>query len=1030
MDGVLRLLGSPRRDTEAGSVELPPGQATHLASFLALRGDWVTRDEIVAMFWPEVDRRRGRHNLAQLLYAVRRSGWGNDIEVSPQRVRWPVPTDVAEFRRAASDGAWEESTQLYGGDLLEGVASPSSAALDEWLQNEREDVRDTWREATLQRSASLAQAGRWQEAARLLRRLLADDALLEEAVQRLMQAEAMAGRRDAALQVYGDFREHLAAELGLEPLEATVALAADVRSGVVAPATEQPLHAAIPDSAATAATSTATLNESDHEEDDVRPGPVRGLNELDSPFIGRSLELADLHGLLRHGAHRLVTVRGHGGTGKSRLARQLAQERSGHHADGSAWVPLADAANDADAVEAISRALGMRVEPDPEALARVLADRDLLLVLDQVEHVQGASGLAMAILDAAPAVQLLVTARSPLDVPGEAIMVLKGLAIPPRDDAADAEAYDAIALLLRAARRARPDFNPRGAEHTALVALARVLDGSPLGLELAAGWLRLLEPSEFLTEVRRDLDVVRTTAPDADPSRASLRAVFESSWSLLGESTRDALRRLAVFRGGCTRETALAVADVQLAHLLALTNRSLLRRDSGTRFVAHPVVHRFARDKLDAEPELADELEERHADFFSALATDADRRLDTPEQPAALQRLDIEGANIMAVLDRAIRRNQVDDAHALIAALGRLWRWRGRAKEGLSWCDRVRSLPGSGVASAARVKARLAEGLMLEKTGRYDAADHAFAESLADSERLGDPVLATAAHLDQATVAWRRGELTLARSLLIEVCASYRALGLEAALAGALGNLGNVMRDAGDLDAAHGCFDEALALVEAIGHVWEIANVLNNKAITFAYADDLPAARTVFERALALQRSINNRSGISTSLINLGNVNLDTGDPERAEELYREALALCEEAGDTDGVAHLNVNLGILAQWSGDYDEAHERYADALRRRRSLGARGLVAQSVSAFLDLAVARGSVERALVLAGAVRTLTERVGVPLTPRQQIVYDEALAKARAAVPPHRAADLEHRGEALSEAEVVDFALGTRVLA
>lgn len=1018
MDRSLRLLGVPLSLGTGEPLELPPGQVTHLAALLAIRADWVAREELAALFWPDAEPRRGRHNLAQLLYAIRRAPWGEGVEAEPSRVRWQVPTDVAAFRRAASDGAWEEAAEHYAGDLLEGVTEPSSPALAEWLRAEREDLRETWTEALHRRAEALAAAGRWQECARLLRRLLANDGLLEGAVQALIRAEAMAGRRDAALQVYAEFRQRLEQELGLEPLEATAELASAVRRGAVAPAE--------PSGAVEQKETFAGPQVEPSTEPDVRPGPVRGLDTDASPFVGRALELAELHGLLRAGAHRLVTVRGPGGTGKTRVGRQVARERSGHHADGAAWVPLEGAVSEADAVDAIARVMGLRVDLDALSLASALADRDLLLVLDQAEHLPDAAGLAMALLDAAPAVQIVVTSRAPLEVPGEAVLALAGLAVPPRDDAEDAEAYDSVALLLRAARRVRPDCHPEGPERTALVALTRLLDGNPLGLELAASWLRLLEPSELLAEVRRDLDVVRAEA-DPDPSRSSLRAVFESSWSLLGEGERESLRRLGVFRGGCTRESATAVADVPLATVLALTNRSLLQRQGTARFVAHPVVQQFVEEKLAELPVLAGELERRHAAYFLALAEDADRRLDTPEQRPALARLSGEGPNVVAALERAIAAERVEEAHALTAALGRLWRWHGRTREGLAWSERVRALPWSGAPTAARVRARLAEGLLLEKTGRYEEADGAFQDGLADAERLGDTALATAARLDQATVAWRRGNLSEARTLLEGVCASYRELGREPQLAGALGNLGNVARDAGDLDAAHACFDEALEIVERIGHVWEIANVRNNKAIAHAYARDLDAARDEFERALELQRSIDNLPGISMSLTNLGNVHLDTGNWERAEELYRESLALCEEIGDVDGIAHTSVNLGILAQWSGNFDTAHRYYADALRRRRELGARALVAQSVSCFLDLAVARGAHERALVLAGAVRSMVERVGVPLTAPQQSVYDEALSKAREAVPDPRATELEARGSELSEPEAIDFALGTR---
>jgi predicted ATPase/DNA-binding SARP family transcriptional activator len=1014
-DGVL-LLGVPRRRDANGETALTAGRAAQLAAYLAIRADWLARDELVALLWPDAPPQRGRHTLSQLLYQIRRTPWGHDVEAEPTRVRWRVPSDVAAFRRAAAEGAWRDATELYGGELLEGVPADGSGRFDAWLRGEREDLRESWREAVQGHADALSRDRRWSDAARLLRRLLATDDLLEEAVQALMRCEARAGRREAAVQAYEAFRTRLHEELGLDPLEATVELAAAVRSGEVAPDAASP----------------PTERRSARRDDpawarDVRPGPVDNLTADATPFVGRALELAELHQVMGRGSHRLVTLLGPGGAGKSRVARQLARERAGYHEEGAAWVPLASARDASGAVAAVARALGVRIDPEPDALVALLAAQDRLLVLDAVEHVGDLGGLVLALLDGCPDLTLLTTSRVPLDLPGEAVVPLGGLAIPPHDEADDAEGYDALGLLLRAAHRVRPTFHPRGAERTAAVALTRLLGGTPLAIEMAAGWLRMLEPSELLEEVRRDLGVLTPQGGASDPRHASLQAVFESSWGLLGRDERDALRRLAVFRGGWTRETAADVAGVPLGTLLALANRSLLQRDGTARFRAHAIVQRFAEAKLAATPELREELMLRHERYFLDLADAADRRLDTPDQPAALARLEDEEPNLIAALERALAAGRVDAAQAMIAALGRSWRWRGQVREGLHWAERVAALPGSDTPSSTRVRARLVEGLLRQDQGDYPGADLAFEEALADAEHLGNLELQAAARCDRAIVAWRRGDLASARTLLEQAIAVYREGGHEARLAGTLGNLGNIVRDGGDPQAAHARFDEALVLAERLGHVWEMANLRNNKAIAYAYQDDLDAARREFETALALQRDIDNRPGISMSLTNLGNVHLDTGEHDRARELYGEALALCEELGDRQGAAHLFVNLGVLAQWSGEHDEAHDLYGRSLRIRRELGARALAVQSVSCFLDLAVARGAHERALVLAGAVRSLAERVGVPLTARQQHVYDEALAAARAQAPAARAAELERRGEQLGEREAISFALGER---
>jgi len=990
-------------------VALPSGQALHLATYLALGDKGVPRDELASLFWPEAEARRARHNLSQLLYSLRRTAWAHDVEADGRRLRWQPGCDVQAFRRAVGDGDWERAAALYGGELLQGMDVPASGAFESWLSTEREELASSWREAALGHAAALRRDGRCSEAIPLLRRLLRTDDLLEDAVDLLVRCEAELGRRDAALRVFDRFRERLRGALGLEPLASTAELAERLRSVDDAPPADAPADQAPVTTAG-------------------RPGPgasrVRNLPDDGTAFVGRVEELADLHALADLDGHRALTIVGPGGAGKTRLARRLVRERAAGFRDGAVWVPLDTVHDEAGVLRAVATAAAVQADPTPAGLTAALAEHDLLLALDNVEHLDCAPAVASALLDGCPGLRLVLTSRAPIDVPGEVVYRLRALRLPQRDDAEDAESFDAVALFVRSARRARPDFHPAGEEHRAMVALIRELAGSPLALELAASWMGLLEPSELLREVRRDLDVLKADRDDMPRRQRSLRAVFESSWSLLGIAEQGALLRLAVFRGGCTRESAMAVADVPLGTLLALTNRSLLQRAAGGRFLAHPTVQRFGRQRLERDPALLSELDRRHGEYFLALAQRADRQLDTHEQPAALRALDADRDDLTRALERHLAGGRHASANALAAALGRYWVWRGHTHEALGWFARLRGLQAADGPTPERAAALRAEGAALAAAGRYEEAQRSFGASLAAARALGNPSLAAAAQRERATVAWRHGDLKQAAALLEEAAAGYRALGDRAALAGVLGNLGNVLRDSDDVAAAQARYDEALALAERLGHVWETANVLNNKAIAFVYQDDLDAARRTFERALELRRSIDHRPGILTCLTNLGNVALDTGDWDRAHELYDAALELARELGDREGTTHLLNNLGIVAQWEERFEEAHRFYGEALELRRELGLRGMIPQSLSCFADLAVARGAFASALVLAGAVRSLCARVGVPLTAPQQESYRTMLAAARSAVPAADADALERRGEAMATQDAIAYAL------
>lgn len=202
-------------------MELPPGLACHLAAFLALRGDWVPRDELVPLLWPEAAASRGRHNLSQLLYSWRRTSWGHDVEAAPQRLRWSPGTDVADFARALADEDWDAALALYRGALLQAAGPAPSSAFQDWLDSERDHLHAGWRRAVLERAGQLERADRPAEAIPLLQRLLGNDDLMEAAAQALIRCQLMLGQRLAALRTFRLLRQRLREELGLEPLPST-----------------------------------------------------------------------------------------------------------------------------------------------------------------------------------------------------------------------------------------------------------------------------------------------------------------------------------------------------------------------------------------------------------------------------------------------------------------------------------------------------------------------------------------------------------------------------------------------------------------------------------------------------------------------------------------------------------------------------------------------------------------------------------------------------------------------------------------
>jgi predicted ATPase/class 3 adenylate cyclase len=570
-------------------------------------------------------------------------------------------------------------------------------------------------------------------------------------------------------------------------------------------------------------------------------------------LVGRGRELAELTELLGDGA-RLVTVTGAGGSGKTRLALQVAAELADDFRDGVFFVPLAPIQDAALVAPTIAQAAGVRGLDD-------LRELDVLVVLDNLEHLLPAASELSSLLADAANVTLLVTSRVRLRVAAELEYPLE----PFSED-------EAIEFFVDRARAVKRDVR----RDPAVAEICRCLDGLPLALELAASRVKVLDPPLLLERLGRRLPVLTGGARDAPIRQQTLRATIEWSYALLETRLQAVLRRLAVFAGSFSLDAAEQVAKAELDEISALVDWSLLKPIGDGRFLMLETIREYALEALEESGE-TEEVRDRHLDYFLALVEEAEPNLTGAEQSEWYDRLAVEHDNVGEALSYACDSGDGERALMLAGTIWRFWWNRGYTAESAHWYARAFAV-GDDASPTARAR------------GAFGAAH--IAEARGDAEQ---------ARIDFEEAARLLGEIGETRWLIL-----------------ALTHLAGAYRRLGDPERADGTHQEALALAQQSGDVRGTAIVKSNMAYVLLAAGDEERAAPLFAEALEGHRSVGDVYGMALTHVNLGMVALRRGDVEHAARDLSEGLRLSSSIGDTHSLVVILANAVPVVLARGD----------------------------------------------------------------------------------------------------------------
>jgi predicted ATPase/DNA-binding XRE family transcriptional regulator len=752
--------------------------------------------------------------------------------------------------------------------------------------------------------------------------------------------------------------------------------------------------------------------------------PAHNLPPQPTLFVGRVRELHQIAERLEKSACRLLTLVGPGGIGKTRLALEAAGQMINRFADGVYFVPLASVSSPTLMASSIASTLRFTLYGSEEPSVQIidyLRDKVLLLVLDNIEHLLDGIGPLTDILANAPQVKMLVTSRERLSVQEEWLLVVEGLSFP-EDQATDrVEDYTAVQLFVQRAQQAHPTFS---LEHNvqAVIAICQHVEGMPLGIELAATWLRVMPCHQIAEQMASNVDFLTTPLRNVIERHRNLRAVFDQSWRLLSLAEQRVLMRLSVFRGRFDLHAAEQVAGADPSVLAGLTDKSLVRMNASGHYDMHELLRQYVLDKLTASGEMTT-VEQRHFSYFQGMAEQASEHYYSRDTVAWLDRLEANHDNFRAALQWALNTGQSELGLHLAVILAWFWRNRFYRREGRDWLQTLLAR-ANGMPSFRQVQALSFAAYLTSDLGENRRA-----------KALGEQALNIARSVGhQPTLAWSLTILgyivkildggSQSVPLLEEALALFRGLDDKRGVDLTLRYMGRAMLELHDYERAARLLEEGLYQARQADAKLSIALHLCLLGNVSWYQGHNPR-RTValYQESLALFQEARDKFGVPESLLGLASVARAQMNFEESRRLYAESLATMDrETGHKYCIAEALWGLATVARAQGNYEEAWRLYQEALILNQGLD-KWDTACCLAGLGGLLRTEHDQERAVRLLGAAAVLFDNHR-DLYPADRLVFEHDVAAARAELGDVAFAGAWMKGQAMTLEEAVAYAL------
>lgn len=702
-----------------------------------------------------------------------------------------------------------------------------------------------------------------------------------------------------------------------------------------------------------------------------------------TPFVGREDELQALNQLVTDVDSRLITILGPGGMGKTRLALELAREQVSHFYHGVYFVPLAPLERPENIIPTIAESVKFTFGQDPRGpkaqLLDHLSEKHVLLVMDNFEHVMDGADIVREILEHAPDVTIVATSRERLRFSGETVFNLGGMDFPEWETPEDAMDYSAVKLFLQGAKRALPGFELNGDDLTYVARIARVLQGMPLGLLLAAAWVDSLSLQEITEEISQSLDFLETDLRDVADRHRSMRAVFDYSWNLLNDTERDILTKLSVFRGGFEREAAQKVTGANLRNLTALVNKSLITRSPEGRYTLHQLVQQYAEEKFESCHESKDQVQAQHADYYAQFMEKLQPQFSTQNEGRAIDAMEAELDNLRVSWRWAVGHGHWDGIEPIIHSMMLFYQGRSMLLEGITTFRELAEALESANFQDTPIywKARSRQAWLMGRTSDYETTWQ-YAKDSYDYFNKRDPLESAYALNNMAYARMFQGQYAEAKQYAQEAVEWAQQADDNITAWSAIANVGYVDYLSGDYEEAKRIYTDLIENfsendTSPIGHGFG----LNNLGEIYQALNDLDKAQSLFEQAHEVFSSYKHRRGMAFTMNNLAGVTFVLGQIDDAKAMYQRAYDFNKEIGDMSGIAHSMSAMGNISFMTCDQPQAEHCYTESLSIRRKLGDLRGIADSLGDLGNVALATNQPQLAKTYFEEKLDLRRRLG-----------------------------------------------------